>query len=310
MNFNDKHTSNRASQPQSQQRRSSGTQIRTQPRRANVVSATSRQTAFSQSSITSRSQQNTRSSASRSSKSAEKDAGATRRRQTRGQDLMRYAQDSSFVRKFYALVTGPYKMAFFLSFFLLCMVGIYFPVRDVYVAVRTQQDLTVLIQTQLAENDEAQAKVDGLMSQEGIEDAAREELGLVMPGETAGTVVGVDEDGNPLKEDSKNTPESQSNGASDPGFDMTLPFGPNATDEEQQQAEEQATGKPLNPLESDSHPVLGDLDQNLEEKEKDQVPKKYAPVPWYYALGDFIFGYHGATGETIVSTGTHSVDKQ
>ena len=309
MNFNDKHTSNGASQPQPQARRSSATQIRTQPRRANVAGTTPRKATNSRTSTASRSQQNTRSGASRSNKSAEKDTRDRRRGQARGQDLMRYAQDSPFVRKFYALVTGPHKMTFFLSFLLLCLVGIYFPIRDVYVAVRTQQDLTVLIQTQLAENDEAQAKVDGLMSQEGIEDIAREEFGLVMPGETAGVVVGVDEEGNPLKEDADSTGGSQTNGASDPDFDITLPFGPNATEEEQQKAEGQATGKPLNPLESDVHPVLGDLDQDLEGKEKDQAAKKYAPVPWYYAIGDFIFGYHGATGETIVSTGTHSVDK-
>ena len=311
MNFNDKHTSNGASQPQPQPqaRRSSATQIRTQPRRANVAGTTPRKATDSRTSAASRSQQNTRSGASRSNKPAEKDTRDQRRGQARGQDLMRYAQDSPFVQKFYALVTGPYKVAFYSCFIAICLFAMYFPVRDMYIAMRTQQDLLVLMQTQVDENNEAQSKVDSLMSQEGIEDIAREELGLVMPGETVGVVVGVDEEGNPLPENEGESGGTQSDGTSDPNFDLTLPFGPNATDEEQHQAEEQATGKPLNPLESDVHPVLGDLDQDLEGKEKDQVAKKYAPVPWYYAVGDFIFGYHGATGETIVSTGTHSVDK-
>ena len=316
MNFNDKHTSGRTSQTSSRtpnDRRASSVQLQTQPRRANVVDRSQRQSyapqghsATHQTTNTS-SEKNKRTRTSRSDKNGDKDAASQRRKARRGQDLMRYAQDSKFVRSVYQLITGPYKMVIFVIFFVICAVSIYLPVSDLYCAMRTQQDLTVLIQTQLDENDLAQEEVDRLMSQEGIEDIAREELGLVMPGETVGVVVGVDDEGNPLTEDPQDTSGEES-AVEDPDFDVSLPFGPNATEEEQQQAEGQTSGKPLNPLESDIHPVLGDIDQDLDDKERDQKTQKYAPVTWYYAIGDFIFGYHGASGETIVSTGTHSVD--
>ena len=340
MNFFEKHASNKSSkQVQSESNRRSApasvTQFPSQARRANIEDVPAKRNSYSQTYVTptssrsrvgsrfqhphdARNKEAGKNKSNNSSKTVNtsrsrkasvtsnpsQEATRKQRYQKRNQDFVRYAQDNVFVRTFYELTTGPYKVIVFLIFALVCVSGIYFPLKDMYCAMRTQQDLTVLEQTQQEANDEAQAQIDQYMSQEGIEDIARTELGLVMPGETAGVVVGVDEDGNALPDESSPDEESESSTATDPNFDVTLPFGPNT----EEQNEESSPDAPVNPLEEDEHPVLGELSQNLEEKEDAQKAKKYADVPWYYAIGDFIFGYKGATGQTIVSTGGRSID--
>lgn len=114
------------------------------------------------------------------------------------QNLMKYAQDNRFVRWFYALTTGPARLAFYLVVAALIGVGIYLPVRDLYVAHRTEDILAQQVAIRERYNKRLDSEVDGYLSQEGIEDAARKDLGMVMPGEKTITVEGLDEDGNPV----------------------------------------------------------------------------------------------------------------
>ena len=74
------------------------------------------------------------------------------------------------------------------------LVSLYFPVRDLYVAKRSSDILAKQVEIRQQYNDELQKSVDKLLSEEGIKDAASEDLGLVMPGEKRVEVQGLDDD--------------------------------------------------------------------------------------------------------------------
>ena len=74
------------------------------------------------------------------------------------------------------------------------LVSLYFPVRDLYVAKRSSDILTKQVEIRQQYNDGLQKSVDKLLSEEGIKDAASEDLGLVMPGEKRIEVQGLDDD--------------------------------------------------------------------------------------------------------------------
>lgn len=107
--------------------------------------------------------------------------------------LMRYAADNRIVQTVYHFTTGPWRAAFYAAVVLAVAVGVYFPVRDLYAAYRTNGILESQLSVRKAYNDELSKSVDRLLSTEGIEAIARERLGLVMPGEHAVNVVGIDD---------------------------------------------------------------------------------------------------------------------
>ena len=76
----------------------------------------------------------------------------------------------------------------------LALVSLYFPVRDLYVAKRSSDILAKQVEIRQQYNDELQKSVDKLLSEQGIKDAASEDLGLVMPGEKRIEVQGLDGD--------------------------------------------------------------------------------------------------------------------
>lgn len=111
-----------------------------------------------------------------------------------GSDFMRYANDNAVVKAIYDFTHGPLRPLFIGIVVALVLVSLYFPVRDLYVAKRSSDILAKQVEIRQQYNDELQKSVDKLLSEEGIKDAASEDLGLVMPGEKKIDVLGLDDD--------------------------------------------------------------------------------------------------------------------
>lgn len=106
--------------------------------------------------------------------------------------FMRYAADSKFVQAIYSFVTGPTRALFYALVIGAVAIGLYLPIRDFYVAYRTNDILTRQVAVRDSYNSALQDEVDGYLSQEGIEQSARK-LGMVLPGETRIEVTGQDD---------------------------------------------------------------------------------------------------------------------
>lgn len=111
-----------------------------------------------------------------------------------GSDFMHYANDNAVVKAIYDFTHGPQRGLFVGIVVVLVLVSLYFPVRDLYVAKRSNDILAKQVEIRQQYNDELQKSVDKLLSEEGIKDAASEDLGLVMPGEKRIEVQGLDDD--------------------------------------------------------------------------------------------------------------------
>ena len=74
--------------------------------------------------------------------------------------------------------------------------------QQYYVGLRTQDKLEAEYALLSERNAAIQSDIDRLSTDEGIEDVAREQLGWVSKGETAGVVVGLSED------ESSSTPDT------------------------------------------------------------------------------------------------------
>lgn len=109
-------------------------------------------------------------------------------------DFMRYANDNAVVKAIYDFTHGSLRPLFIGIVVTLALVSLYFPVRDLYVAKRSNDILAKQVEIREQYNDELQKSVDKLLAEEGIKDAASEDLGLVMPGETRIDVLGLDDD--------------------------------------------------------------------------------------------------------------------
>ena len=121
-----------------------------------------------------------------------------------GSDFMHYANDNAVVKAIYDFTHGPQRGLFIGIVVALALVSLYFPVRDLYVAKRSSDILAKQVEIREQYNDELQKSVDKLLSEEGIKDAATEDLGLVMPGETKIDVLGLDDDSDPSDKKSSN----------------------------------------------------------------------------------------------------------
>lgn len=111
-----------------------------------------------------------------------------------GSDFMHYANDNAVVKAIYDSTHGPQRGLFIGIAVVLVLVSLYFPVRDLYVAKRSNDILAKQVEIRQQYNDELQKSVDKLLSEKGIKDAASEDLGLVMPGEKRIEVQGLDDD--------------------------------------------------------------------------------------------------------------------
>jgi cell division protein FtsL len=147
-----------------------------------------------------RAQMNTSTGRSPHSTHAQRPSAQTREKSTRpssrlsGSDFMHYANDNAVVKAIYDFTHGPQRGLFIGIVVVLVLVSLYFPVRDLYVAKRSNDILAKQVEIRQQYNDELQKSVDKLLSEQGIKDAASEDLGLVMPGEKRIEVQGLDDD--------------------------------------------------------------------------------------------------------------------
>lgn len=117
---------------------------------------------------------------------AQRPGSASGRRQT---NFMRYAADNRFVQAAYSFMTGSTRPLFIALVVFAVGIGLYFPVRDCYIAHRTNEILTRQVALRDSYNEELEEEVNQYLSQDGIERSARE-LGMVLPGETSIEVTG------------------------------------------------------------------------------------------------------------------------
>lgn len=110
-----------------------------------------------------------------------------------GSDLMRYANDNALVKAIYDFTHGSLRPLFIGIVVALALVSLYFPVRDLYVAKRSNDILAKQVEIREQYKDEMKKDTDKWFSEEGIKDRARE-LGMAMPGEKRIEVLGLDDD--------------------------------------------------------------------------------------------------------------------
>ena len=183
---------------------------------------------------------------------------------------MRYARDNRFVRAVHTLTTGPFGPVFIVLVVAAALAALYFPLQDLYVAYRSQSILKEQIAIREAYNDLLEEEVEALLSEEGVQDIARKELGMVMEGETALNVTGLDEDGNAIVEDSDDADEDE--------------------DADSEEADEETSST------TDSTPSTAAEVAAAE-------AAVYENSAWYWKLLDTIFFFDGTGGQAVVSTG-------
>lgn len=214
-----------------------------------------------------------RASARRASGAGAGDAGGMRSaaaegalRGSRRTNLMKYAADNRVVRAIYDFTTGSTKTLFIALVVLVVAASLYGPVRDCYVAYRTGEVLAKQVALRESYNKSMQSEVDTLLSREGIEDAARSKLGLVMPGETRLTVTGLDD-------------SNSSDSSSDASSDSSSSDSSNSS--------------------SASDTITAD---ELEQQENAAIND----APWYIKALDVVFMFTGTSGQTVTSSGASS----
>ncbi len=222
----------------------------------------------------------------------------------RGTNFMRYANDNAVVRAIYDITTGPYRWAFFLVVLIAVVASIYFPVRDYYVAWRSQDVLEERLKQGRSYNEELQDNVDKLLSQEGIEDIARDELGLVREGETAGVVVGLDEDGNPIPEEGSSDKDGSSkdgekDGGSDAGEDGSGTDDAEDLDGDGVPDDEQAPTT----VDGKAAGGTGSSKKGVPDTLAEKTGKTEIETPWYLSILDGVFFFSPDEAQGIMSVG-------
>lgn len=209
----------------------------------------------------------------------------TSARRTRRSSLIRYANDNRAVQAIHGFTTGPYKLVFYGLVVAAVLLGIYFPVRDLYIAHRTSGILNEQLAIRKAYNDALQKEVDAYLSTEGIEDTARRDFGMVKEGERPITVTGTDENGDPLII------------VDDEDGEGDVAGGEPADDAAGDDAAEDDASKGGTASEKDKAPSTS---AEVEEAER----AVFQNSPWYYKMLDALFLFTGTEGQAVVSTGT------
>lgn len=110
-----------------------------------------------------------------------------------GSDFMHYANDNAVVKAIYDFTHGSLRPLFIGIVVALALVSLYFPVRDLYVAKRSNDILVKQVEIRQQYDDELKKDTDKWLSEEGVKDSARD-LGMAMPGEKRIEVLGLDDD--------------------------------------------------------------------------------------------------------------------
>lgn len=218
--------------------------------------------------------------------------------------LMKYAADNRVVTWLYDLTTGPRKYFFYGVVVLLVLAGVYAPVKDFYVAFRTEQILQEQNAIRNAYNETLGKEVEGLLSEEGVEDKARKDFGMVMPGEQTITVEGLDEEGNPVTVDTSAESSNGEGGADANGntADPSAANGAASKNDGETLKGADAANKDSDASASASAVTSGDTPKTSAEAEAAEraVLENSA---WYWKVLDTLFGFTGTDGMAIVSTG-------
>lgn len=224
---------------------------------------------------------------------------------------MRYASDNKVVQALYGITTGPYKYLLILLVIVAAGVSLYFPIRDYYVAYRTNDILTRQLQLREAYNESLQSDVDQLLSTEGIENAARENLGLVMPGEKRIDVVGSVGDGADSSDAS--TGEDSGDASDAEGSSDTQDGGADASGGDASQ-DGSSSGSTDAGTSGDSGGDATSDGSGSDDSSTQKVPTTSAELreaeaaiaeeaPWYIKALDTLFFYQGVDGQKVSSTG-------
>lgn len=205
-------------------------------------------------------------------------------RSRRQSGFMRYAADNRAVQALYGFITGNTKPLFIALVIAAVIGGLYFPVRDFYVARRTEDILSRQVALREAYNDSLQSDVDRYLSQEGIEEAARSELGMVLPGETRIEVTGQDDgESSTSATDGEGSGQDSSDGSADGADASGTDAGQTDDEGEEQQSEVPSTA--------------------LEEEQTELAAAQDAP--WYIRVLDAIFFFDGVKGQPKPSSTTN-----
>lgn len=202
-------------------------------------------------------------------------------------NLMRYAADNRFVRGIFDLTTGPLRFACYAGAVIAVAGGLYFPVRDLYVAYRSKTVLEQQLAIRQRYNAGLKKEVDAYFTTEGIEDAARA-LGYVKPGEQSITVTGTGSGSSGSEVSGSGSSSSSSSSGSTSG-----------SSESDSSAADSAS--------SASSSFNGNASTSLEPSTSAEVQRAqeavYAQTPWYLQTLDRVFSFSGVDGQTISSTG-------
>lgn len=207
----------------------------------------------------------------------------------RQSSLMKYANDNRVVRALYDFTSGPYRAVFYVLVVAVIALGVYFPVRDLYIAHRTNGILQEQLAIREKYNESLEKEVNKYLSQEGIEEAAREQ-GMVMPGETPITVQGADQLGD-------NGQASSQDGSVD-GAQSDDAAGADGADDSASGAAgggEDGSGTGAAGSSSDEPSTSAEVERAEREV--------YANSPWYYKVLDSLFFYSGPADQIVKSTG-------
>ncbi len=207
----------------------------------------------------------------------------------RQSSLMKYANDNRVVRALYDFTSGPYRAVFYVLVVAVIALGVYFPVRDLYIAHRTNGILQEQLAIREKYNESLEKEVNKYLSQEGIEEAAREQ-GMVMPGETPITVQGADQLGD-------NGQASSQDGSVD-GAQSDDAAGADGADDSASGAAgggEDGSGTGAAGSSSDEPSTSAEVERAEREV--------YANSPWYYKVLDSLFFYSGPSDQVVKSTG-------
>lgn len=195
---------------------------------------------------------------------------------------MRYAADNRFVRAVFDLTTGPFRFACYAGAVIAVAGGLYFPVRDLYVAYRSKTVLEQQLAIRQRYNAGLKKEVDAYFTTEGIEDAARA-LGYVKPGEQSITVTGAGS-GSSGSEASGSRSSSSSSGST------------SGSSESDSSTAASASSSSSGNASTSSEPSTSAEVQRAQEA-------VYAQTPWYLQTLDRVFSFSGVDGQTISSTG-------
>lgn len=211
-------------------------------------------------------------------------------------NFMRYASDNRVVQTVYGITTGPYRFLFYGVVALAVLLSLYFPVRDLYIAHRTNEILQRQLEIRETYNDGLQKDVDKLLSTEGIEDEARSSLGLVMPDEKRLEVTGLDE-------------ANQGSSSSDTNDDAA---DKDAGDKDASDADD--TSAPDKDSDADNADTADDDSASSDATPEDAAPSNSTEAeaaeravtqdsPWYIQMLDALFFFDGVDGQRVASTG-------